>query len=123
LTHLQRHIPIEIHEVPSGTAVLDWTVPPEWNIQDAFIEDPNGQRIVDIRSSNLHVVGYSTPVSATMSLEELRPHLHSLPDQPDLVPYRTAYYQPSWGFCLSARARTIGRRDPHLSPHLPSIAL
>jgi aminopeptidase-like protein len=103
LALLQRHIPVEIHEVPSGTSVLDWTVPLEWNIRDAFIEGPGGQRIVDFNSCNLHVVSYSTPVSATMSLDELRPHLHTLPEQPDVVPYRTAYYQPTWGFCVSQR--------------------
>ncbi|MFI7132822.1 DUF4910 domain-containing protein [Nonomuraea sp. NPDC050153] len=94
-------IPLEITQVPTGTKVLDWTIPREWNIREASIKDAAGNKVVDFRDSNLHVVGYSVPVEATMSLEELRPHLHTLPDQPDLVPYRTSYYAETWGFCLS----------------------
>jgi aminopeptidase-like protein len=93
--------PLTVHEVPTGTQVLDWTVPQEWNIRDAYVADATGRRVIDFRESNLHVVGYSVPVHTTMSLAELRPHLHTLPDQPDLVPYRTSYYAPAWGFCLS----------------------
>ncbi|WP_433250249.1 DUF4910 domain-containing protein [Streptosporangium sp. CA-135522] len=94
-------VPLRIHEVPTGTEVLDWTVPREWNIRDAYIKDASGARVVDFARSNLHVVGYSVPVSATMSLRELRGHLHTLPEQPDLIPYRTSYYAETWGFCLS----------------------
>jgi len=101
LQRLSQIVPIETTEVPSGTPVLDWTVPLEWNIRDAWIADTTGRRVVDFRSSNLHVVNYSVPVRARMSLAELRPHLHTLPAQPDLVPYRTTYYSKSWGFCLS----------------------
>ncbi|HVW26660.1 MAG TPA: DUF4910 domain-containing protein [Polyangiaceae bacterium] len=93
--------PIEVHEVPTGTAVLDWTVPKEWNIRDAWVKDERGERVVDFQASNLHVVNYSTPVRARMTLDELRPRLHSLPDRPKLVPYRTSYYQETWGFCLA----------------------
>jgi aminopeptidase-like protein len=103
LRRLAEIAPLEVHEVPSGTRVLDWVVPPEWNIRDAYVKDSGGEKVVDFRRSNLHVVGYSTPVASTMTLEELRPHLHTLPDQPDLVPYRTSYYSESWGFCLSHR--------------------
>lgn len=100
------HVDLAIHEVPSGTKVLDWTVPPEWNIRDAYVANEAGERVIDFRASNLHVVGYSVPVRRRMSLDELRPHLHSLPDQPALVPYRTSYYEESWGFCVADEVLT-----------------
>jgi aminopeptidase-like protein len=96
-------IDLDIHEVPSGTPVLDWTVPPEWNIRDAYVATTAGQRVIDFREHNLHVVSYSVPVETTMTFDELKPHLHSLPEQPDLIPYRTSYYDESWGFCLRHR--------------------
>jgi aminopeptidase-like protein len=97
------YLPLEVSEVSSGTPALDWTVPNEWNIKEAWIRDPRGERIVDFRVHNLHVVNYSVPVHRRMSLEELRPHLHSLPDRPDSIPYRTSYYEEAWGFCLTDR--------------------
>ena len=100
---LQETIPLELHEVPSGTQVFDWTLPKEWNIRDAYIKNSAGTRVVDFRQSNLHVVNYSTPVRRKMSLVELEPHLHSLPEAPDWIPYRTSYYKETWGFCLSHR--------------------
>ncbi|WP_218156099.1 DUF4910 domain-containing protein [Nonomuraea wenchangensis] len=98
------HLPLTVREVPTGTEVLDWTVPKEWNVRDAYVKDASGRRVIDFRESNLHVVGYSVPVAGTYSLAELRPRLHTLPEQPGLVPYRTSYYAETWGFCLSQDA-------------------
>ncbi|MFE3875615.1 DUF4910 domain-containing protein [Kitasatospora sp. NPDC059146] len=95
------YLPLTVHEVPTGTQVLDWTVPQEWNVRDAYVADAAGHRVVDLAASSLHVLGYSVPVAATMPLSELRPHLHTLPDHPTWVPYRTSYYTPEWGFCLA----------------------
>ncbi|HTS87424.1 MAG TPA: DUF4910 domain-containing protein [Gemmatimonadales bacterium] len=103
LRRLAEVVPIELQEVATGTKVFDWTVPKEWNIRDAWIADATGRRVVDFRASNLHVVNYSVPVRARMTLSELRPRLHTLPEQPDLVPYRTTYYAEDWGFCLTHR--------------------
>jgi aminopeptidase-like protein len=96
-------LPLERHAVPSGTEAHDWTVNDEWNVRDAWIADSSGRRVVDFREHNLHLVGYSVPVRATMTLAELRPHLHTLPDHPDWIPYRTTYYHRTWGFCLTQR--------------------
>lgn len=101
LSIINEYIPLEVREVPTGTKVFDWTVPKEWNIRDAYIKDLKGERIIDFQKSNLHVVNYSIPVRKTLSLEELKKHLHTLPDYPDWIPYRTSYYQENWGFCLS----------------------
>jgi aminopeptidase-like protein len=98
-----KHIPVEIYDVPTGTQVFDWTVPREWNIRDAYVKSSAGERVIDFKQSNLHVVNYSVPVKRRMSLAELRPHLYTLPDHPDWVPYRTSYYIENWGFCLSQK--------------------
>lgn len=105
LAAIRERIPLEIHEVPSGTPVFDWTVPREWNIRDAWIKDSSGRKVVDFREHNLHVLNYSVPVHEKLPLEELRKRLFTLPDKPDLIPYRTSYYKETWGFCL--RHRTL----------------
>ena len=97
------HIQLEMHEVPTGTAVFDWTIPREWNIRDAYIKNERGEKIVDFAESNLHVVSYSVPVRRRVSLAELRKHVYTLPEQPDLIPYRTSYYAENWGFCMAHR--------------------
>jgi aminopeptidase-like protein len=94
---------LEVTEVPTGTPVLDWTVPREWNVRDAWVADAAGRRVIDFRASNLHLLGYSVPVRATMPLAELKGHLFTLPEQPDWVPWRTSYYAERWGFCASQR--------------------
>ena len=100
---IRKIIPLELREVPTGTKVFDWTVPREWNIRDAYIKGPDGNKVVDFRQSSLHVVNYSVPFHGKMSLRELKGHLHSIPEHPDWVPYRTSYYKENWGFCLSHR--------------------
>lgn len=106
---VERWIPLERSEVPTGTPVLDWEVPREWNIRDAYVADRDGRRLIDFKAHNLHVVNYSVPVRRVMTREELEPHLYSLPDHPDWIPYRTSYYREHWGFCLRHRDReTLG---------------
>lgn len=97
---LKNHIPLEISEVPSGTQVFDWTIPKEWNIRKAYLKGPGGECIADFRDCNLHVLNYSVPIHATLPLTELKPHLFTIPEQPERIPYRTSYYKENWGFCL-----------------------
>ncbi len=113
LALLQEYIPLDVHEVPTGTEVFDWTVPKEWNINDAYIKNSKGDKIIDFRKSNLHVVGYSIPVKKTVSLSELKEHLYSLPDHPEWIPYRTSYYNDTWGFCVSHNQLQELREDSY----------
>lgn len=97
--------PIRVSEIPSGTPIFDWVVPKEWSIRDAYVKNARGQRIIDFHQHNLHLLNYSIPVKSTMKLSELQPHLYSLPEKPELIPYRTSYYAERWGFCLTHRER------------------
>ena len=151
LGRIGKVVPLELTEVPTGTTAFDWTVPKEWNVRDAWVADSTGRRVIDFQQSNLHVVNYSGPVRRRLTLDELRPHLHTLPEHPSWVPYRTSYYADSWGFCLSqdqldqlpageyeavidttlddgsltygecVLPRRVERRDPDLGPLLPSL--
>jgi aminopeptidase-like protein len=98
---IQRSLPLEIYEVPTGTEVFDWKVPKEWNIRDAYIKNTKGEKIVDFQTCNLHVLNYSVPIHQIVHFSELKEHCFTLPDRPDWIPYRTSYYKENWGFCLS----------------------
>lgn len=114
LAILKQHIPqMKQFEIPSDTKCFDWNVPREWNIKDAYVISPDGSKILDFKQSNLHVVGYSIPVNKTVSLQELQEHLHSLPEQPDAIPYVTSYYEERWGFCISENQRQKLKRGSY----------
>ena len=109
---LNRYVPLQIAEVPSGSTALDWIVPREWNIRQAYIAKLDGTRVIDFERNNLHIVQYSTALDQILPIHELRDHLHTLPERPDWIPYRTSYYREAWGFCLTHRqleALTDGR--------------
>jgi aminopeptidase-like protein len=112
LARINEIIPLKVSEVPTGTAVFDWSIPKEWNIRDAYIKDESGRRVVDFQQNNLHVLNYSVPVHEKLSLSELKNHLFTLPEHPGWIPYRTSYYSPSWGFCMAHSAlQALGEGD------------
>jgi len=103
---IQKKLPnLKQYSIPTGESCFDWVIPKEWNVCDAYIIDPDGIKICDFKENNLHLVGYSTPIDAFLSFDELDSHLHSLPGQPDAIPYITSYYNENWGFCLSHNQR------------------
>jgi aminopeptidase-like protein len=109
---LKQHIPLETHEVATGTEVFDWTVPREWNIRDAYVKNSRGEKVIDFKESNLHILQYSLPVEKKLSLAQLKEHLFSIPERPDWIPYRTSYYKENWGFCLTHnRMQNLGEGE------------
>ncbi|GMU68317.1 MAG: peptidase M28 [Rhodanobacteraceae bacterium] len=98
-----RRIPLQLQEVRSGSRIFDWEVPLEWNIEDAYVKDSDGRKVVDFGRHNLHIVSYSEPVAQSMALAQLRRNLHTHRSNPEWIPYRTSYYQRNWGFCMRGR--------------------
>ena len=106
LSYIKKLLPdLDIHEIKSGEKVMDWKVPQEWDIKDAYVKNEKGEKIIDFRKNNLHLVSYSEPIDTTMSLKDLQKNLHSIPAQPDAIPYITSYYSRNWGFCISQQQR------------------
>lgn len=114
LRYISKLLPeLQVYEVPSGTKVLDWTVPDEWNVNSAWLKDPDGKIIADYLKNNLHLVGYSIPVNKKISFEELSEHLYSIPEQPEAIPYVTSYYSKNWGFCLKHKDRDVLKKGEY----------
>ena len=116
---LKEEIDLKIINVPSGTKVFDWKIPNEWNIKDAYVKNSKGERIIDFKKSNLHVLNYSMPIKKTISKKELKKHLHSLPEKPNSIPYVTSYYKRNWGFCV-AHNSLKSFNDDHYDVHIDS---
>ena len=116
LEMLREAVPeIKVYEVPTGTAVFDWTVPKEWNIRGGGIYKLNGDKVIDFKDSNLHIVGYSLPIDKVVSREELLEHIYTMPDQPDWIPYVTSYYKERWGFCMTENQKqTLTDEEYHV---------
>jgi aminopeptidase-like protein len=106
-------IPLELYEIPTGTKVFDWDIPKEWNISDAYVKNSKGEKIIDFKISNLHVLNYSIPIKKKMELTELKKHLHTLSEQPENIPYRTSYYKDDWGFCISQKQYDLLKDDTY----------
>jgi aminopeptidase-like protein len=98
----QRQPAVRTHVFRTGDRVFDWTIPREWNIRDSWIEHESGCRFAEFNKSNLHVLNYSAPVDLVLSLDDLRPHIWTQPDQPERIPYVTSYYAERWGISLTA---------------------
>jgi aminopeptidase-like protein len=113
LQYIKKTVPIKIHEIPSSTKVFDWSIPKEWNIRDAYVKDSKGNKVIDFQKSNLHVLNYSIPVQKKVSLQVLKEHLFTIPEHPEWIPYRTSYYNESWGFCLSHKDFEKLREDTY----------
>ena len=111
LAILNEVVPLKVYEIPTGKSVFDWEIPPEWNVRTAYVSDSTGNKVIDFERHNLHLVGYSAPVDRRMDLAELDKHLHSLPEQPDAIPYITSYYSHDWGFCLAHNDRLALKED------------
>jgi aminopeptidase-like protein len=110
---IKEKIPLEIHEIPTGRKIFDWDVPKEWNIRDAYVKNSKGEKIIDFKISNLHVLNYSKPVKTKIRLDELKKHLHTLPEQPEVIPYLTSYYKEEWGFCISQKQYDVLKDDTY----------
>src|SRR4030042_1954898 len=110
LQFINRKIPVTVTEIPTGTKIFDWDIPKEWNIRDAYIKDPQGEKIVDFKKLNLHVLNYSIPIHKTLEINELKKNLFYIQDKPDWIPYRTSYYAENWGFCMSYN-QFLGLKD------------
>ena len=102
---------IKIHEIPSGTKCLDWVIPPEWNVNEAWVKDRDGNKIIDFAKNNLHLLGYSTPFSGNLDLPELKKYLYTLPEKPNTIPYITSYYEKKWGFCITENQKKLLKNE------------